>query len=127
MSLKDPGSRLTRWTIKLSEYDFKVIHRPGKANSNADALSRIPIVKVGTTPEEVLQNQEKEEEIHEIKKILEKYEKDEAGFVYYIDNRGRRRLVVPKTNRNDVMSAHHDTPFGGHQGIERTTELIKER
>lgn len=25
------------------------------------------------------------------------------------------------------MSAHHDTPFGGHQGIERTTELIKER
>lgn len=127
MSLKDPGSRLTRWTIKLSEYDFEVIHRPGKANSNADALSRIPIVKVGTTPEEVLQNQEKEEEIHEIKKILEKYEKDEAGFVYYIDNRGRRRLVVPKTNRNDIMSAHHDTPFGGHQGIERTTELIKER
>lgn len=25
------------------------------------------------------------------------------------------------------MSAHHDTPFGGHQGIERTYELIKER
>lgn len=56
MSLNDPGSRLTRWTIKLSEYDFEVIYRPGKANSNADALSRIPIVKVGTTPEEVLQN-----------------------------------------------------------------------
>lgn len=86
VSLKDPGSRCTHWTIKLSEYDFEVIHRPGKANSNADALSRIPIVKVGTTPGEVLQNQEKEEEIHEIKKVLEKYEKDEAGFVYYIDN-----------------------------------------
>lgn len=127
MSLKDPGSRLTRWTIKLSEYDFEVIHRPGKANSNADALSRIPIIKVGTTPEEVLRNQEDEDEIREIKRTLEKYEKDSEGYVYYIDKRGRRRLVVPKQNRNDVMSAHHDTPFGGHQGVDRTIELIKDR
>ncbi|XP_048236534.1 uncharacterized serine-rich protein C215.13-like [Haliotis rufescens] len=26
----------------LQEYDFEIIHRPGKANTNADALSRIP-------------------------------------------------------------------------------------
>lgn len=37
---KDPGSRLVRWRLKLSEYNYKIIYKPGKINSNADALSR---------------------------------------------------------------------------------------
>jgi hypothetical protein len=41
MSVKDPGSRLLRWRIKLEEYDYEVVYKPGKLNSNADALSRI--------------------------------------------------------------------------------------
>lgn len=127
MSLKDPGSRLTRWTIKLSEYDFEVLHRPGTSNSNADALSRIQIVKIGVSPEAILENQEAEEELQKIKKTLDTYEKDEAGYIYFVDRKGRRRLIVPADNREAVISAHHDTPFGGHQGIERTNELIKER
>lgn len=43
MSLKEPNSRLTRWRLKLSEYDFSVIYKQGKCNTNADALSRIEI------------------------------------------------------------------------------------
>lgn len=127
MSLKDPGSRLTRWTIKLSEYDFEVLHRPGKANGNADALSRVQIIKVEATPEEILKKQEEEEDIKEIRKTLDLYEKDEEGFIYYVDKKQRRRLIVPKDNREAVIRAHHDTPFGGHQGVERTTSTIAER
>lgn len=44
MSLKDPSSRLVRWRIKLEEYDYTVIYKPGKSNTNADALSRIPFL-----------------------------------------------------------------------------------
>lgn len=40
MTLKTPNSRLVRWNLSLSEYDFDVEYRPGKANTNADALSR---------------------------------------------------------------------------------------
>lgn len=40
--LKDPVSRLARWKIKLSEYDYEIAYKPGKLNSNADALSRNP-------------------------------------------------------------------------------------
>ena len=35
-------SRLARWRIKLSEYDFEIVYKPGKINCNADALSRNP-------------------------------------------------------------------------------------
>lgn len=42
-SITDPGSRLARWRLKLEEYDYEIIFKPGKTNKNADALSRIKI------------------------------------------------------------------------------------
>lgn len=41
MSLKEPNSKLVRWRLKLEEYDYEIIYKKGKLNSNADALSRI--------------------------------------------------------------------------------------
>ena len=29
-NLKDPSSRLTRWSLRLAEFDYEIIHRPGK-------------------------------------------------------------------------------------------------
>lgn len=43
-SIKDPGSRLVRWRLKLEEYDYEIIYKAGKINTNADALSRPPIM-----------------------------------------------------------------------------------
>lgn len=37
---KDPGSKLVRWRLKLSEYEYEIVYKPGKMNSNTDALSR---------------------------------------------------------------------------------------
>lgn len=42
-SVKDPGSRLLRWRLKLEEYQYTIQYKPGKINCNADALSRIRI------------------------------------------------------------------------------------
>lgn len=42
-SLKDPSSKLVRWRIKLEEYDYHIIYKKGKLNTNADALSRIEL------------------------------------------------------------------------------------
>jgi len=39
-NVNDPGSRLIRWRLKLEEYDYEIIHKAGRANANADALSR---------------------------------------------------------------------------------------
>lgn len=44
-SVKDPTSRLVRWRLKLAEYEYEVMYKAGKANSNADALSRNPVAE----------------------------------------------------------------------------------
>lgn len=41
--MKDPNSKLTRWRVKLSEYDFDIKYIKGRENHVADALSRIRI------------------------------------------------------------------------------------
>ena len=41
--IKDPGSRLVRWRLKLAEYDYEIKYKTGSSNTNADALSRIQI------------------------------------------------------------------------------------
>ncbi|KAK9701820.1 hypothetical protein QE152_g30321 [Popillia japonica] len=38
-TLKEPNSKLQRWKIKLSEFDYTVVYKKGKINRNADALS----------------------------------------------------------------------------------------
>ena len=40
-NVKDPGSKLIRWRLKLEQYDYKIVYKPGVQNSNADCLSRI--------------------------------------------------------------------------------------
>ncbi|XP_063920701.1 uncharacterized protein LOC135135549 [Zophobas morio] len=41
---RDPSSRLVRWRLLLNEYEYEICYKPGKINSNADALSRNPIL-----------------------------------------------------------------------------------
>lgn len=39
--VKDPGSRLMRWRLKLEEYEYEIFYKSGTNNTNADSLSRI--------------------------------------------------------------------------------------
>ena len=39
--------QLARWIEKLQEYNFYIVHRPGKKHSNADSLSRLPCNQCG--------------------------------------------------------------------------------
>ncbi|KRZ75580.1 Retrovirus-related Pol polyprotein from transposon 17.6 [Trichinella papuae] len=56
-NFKEPEGQVARWLEQLAEYDFNVLHRPGRAHCNADALSRqrcphlgISIVAAATLP-----------------------------------------------------------------------------
>ena len=47
-NVKNPGSKLTRWRFRLSEYDYDIVYKKGSINSNADALSRNPLQEMET-------------------------------------------------------------------------------
>ena len=38
-----PSAKLARWAMAVQDLDLEIKHRPGKSNSNADALSRNPV------------------------------------------------------------------------------------
>jgi hypothetical protein len=38
--LNNPAARLARWSILLSQFDYEIIHRPGRDNKMADYMSR---------------------------------------------------------------------------------------
>lgn len=42
-SMKEPNSKLTRWKLRLSEFDYDIEYKNGKQNVVADALSRIKV------------------------------------------------------------------------------------
>jgi len=43
--VSDMNSRLARWRILLQEFEYEIIYKPGSENGNADALSRINLIK----------------------------------------------------------------------------------
>ena len=42
-TFKEPVGQVTRWLEQIAEYDFELVHRPGKQHAYADALSRYPM------------------------------------------------------------------------------------
>ena len=42
LRFRQPEGQIARWMQKLQQYDFEIIHRPGRTNSNTDALSWRP-------------------------------------------------------------------------------------
>jgi hypothetical protein len=69
-NVKDPSSRLLRWRLKLEEFDYRIVYKPGSMNINADVLSRINTAEINPVPEtsSVLTDEEKRnilQEFHE--------------------------------------------------------------
>jgi transposase InsO family protein len=138
-------ARLTRWVLKLSEYDFEIEHKAGKKHVNADCLSR-HIASLSTeagsrksedddsgdaiTRKTVFAEQQKDPYC---KEIMEKIRADPGSTFFVSDDgllyRGKNleggRLVVPSTLIQPIIEMHHDKVFAGHPGSKRTRDLIK--
>ena len=50
-NMKGKSAKLTRWSLMMEEFDVKIIYRPGKENTVADALSRAPVPETTDEPD----------------------------------------------------------------------------
>lgn len=91
-NVKNPSSRLFRWKIKLAEYDYEIIHKKGKLNLNADALSRI---KLPETAEKEIQVVTRAK-ARQLQPVIESEEENES----HVENQ--------KSNKNDADKKEND-------------------
>ena len=68
--VKDPTSRLVRWRLKLEEYSYDIIYKKGTSNSNADALSRNPVVPIFYAIMPIRKKPRLESQKHEVRRAL---------------------------------------------------------
>lgn len=137
-------ARLTRWVLKLSEYEFEIEHKAGKKHVNADCLSRHiasattegdrkPLednVSNALTRETVFTAQQQDAHCMEIiTKVRAGIEPghvlSEDGLLYVGPELEHAKLFVPEQLKRSVLELHHDKVFAGHQGTKRTRDLIK--
>jgi len=101
-NVTDPGSRLIRWRLKLEEYDYEIVHKARKYNTNADALSRNVAHDIHIIDKE--KESDEEEEERDSEKEIKRYTEEE---------------------KQQILYEYHDAPIGGHQGVQRTINRIR--
>lgn len=119
-----------RWRIKLEEYDFVVIHKSGKLNTNADALSRLDVAPINmlTRSKSVAITDATEEnsafvEEH-VEGVIESETKSKNS-----ENPAVRSIInlAEKNEINQILEEYHKNPMGGHQGVKRTVKRIRQK
>jgi len=159
--MKDATGRLARWSLLLQQYNFEVVHCPGKAHSNADSLSRRPYEfganvssfhKEDTQEAKTRELQRRDPELSEIidflandvvhlneksaRKLLltsETFYIGKDGLLYRLDQNQKRnyhdafsQLVIPQALKFEVLSNVHDHVSGGHFGVHKTFQKVKQ-
>ncbi|CDF38384.1 unnamed protein product [Chondrus crispus] len=111
MNVKDPSGRLIPWRLRLSEFDFEIKYKRGKANSQADALSRLRTA--GETVHEIDDEipcfmSERPTVQWRTRKILTRTLcRTAAEFV---------QVVIPQSLRDGVLGLSHYAKLAGHPG-----------
>jgi hypothetical protein len=148
---KELNQRQTRWVEALSEYDFDIIHKPGKTNVVADALSRrreALNTAVSTTSADgftarifigydkdkfftgvksVLRG-ESDARTFAARKIQRQFRLDDTGLIYEMRDT-KPRLCIPDYDdlRLEIIRDNHDSKVAGHLGVEKTSDAIRRK
>lgn len=153
IKLQNVSNRIARLQQQLSEFDFEIIYKKGKLNSNADCLSRISTeytncsafpydmsTKYFAITRAQHKNNNKNKEPHEVNQV----NKNNIGKT---NQKGKEEISVTPVNIEaqkikatsypeelhkseeiaEILRAHHDSILGGHFGANKTFNSIKKK
>jgi transposase InsO family protein len=133
--LISPSGRLARWSVRLQQYDFSIIHRKGKEHVVPDALSRsVPIIEALGLVREVRDKwylrlrdsvkrfPAKYPLFQEINGNLCKYVRPIKE--YFNEDANSWKIIVPREKRPDIIRQCHDEPTSGHLGMYKTLHRV---
>jgi hypothetical protein len=89
-NVKDPSSRLLRWRLKLEEYDYEVVYKPGARNTNTNMLRRINMTEVNLSMKLVIQYLRRRKKM----KILQEFHQQPIGHLGMNRTFGRIKLYM---------------------------------
>ena len=126
--------RQARWSERLAQFDYTLHYVKGVANVVADALSRRPDFSLHSLshfpPKSPFIDALKEAYTKDVefksKEEDEKYKK-EQDLWYLVEPSKDPRLCIPSSARSiltSILQEHHDTPLGGHLGVDKTLEIV---
>ena len=119
------------------EFNFEIHHIPGKANSQADALSRRPDYDQGICNNEniivlpdsvfvrtmmIVNNEEKQDE-DTLRPWVNPHKLKHVNSAWYKE--GRHIVTGSSINKCSIIKSRHDPLVYGHPGISKTTQLIE--
>lgn len=134
-NLKDPHGRLARWALKLQEYPLTIVHRPGKQNVVADALSRAFEVEALQISYDVLDPWYLKMLMNVKKKAGDypKWRVEGSKLWKHIPDKRKIlgednpwKLVIPKSQRKEILFNNHDSEISGHLGTFKTLQRLRE-
>lgn len=132
-NIKEPASRLARWCVRLSQFEFDIKYRKGSSNVPADYASRSFSLLTATEliPDDWYNDmiQKKTDDPSQYPDfqlkngILYKHTKPNHNV---LSNTSDWKMVVPTPNREKIISEFHDPPTSGHFGVSKTLSRISE-
>ena len=91
-----------RWLSEIQSYDFDIRHRPGKKNSNCDAMSRCDHLEPPTREEE----EEEEGYIHRLYTLVKKLEKHSGAIrnLHRNSDKLTKENIIKAQENDEVLS-----------------------
>lgn len=135
-NMSNPAGRLARWSLKLAQFDFTIVHRKGSTMVVADALSRSNSELAVLNSSSFKPCKWYQTLFDNIRTDPDKYPtfciKDNIIYKHIshknilLNNSYEWKIVVPTPNRTDVLKMYHDDPTAGHFGVSKTLSRILE-
>lgn len=132
MNKKDLCVRVARWALLLEEFNYTIIHRPGKNMAHTDVLNRNPLPTCMVIDENETwltacfkKAQNEDDDLRKIRESIRQQQSThfiERGGLVFREQNGSEFLVIPTRMQNQNIQKMHEQ---GHFSTAKTEALVR--